>query len=144
MNTDFKYTIEFYRLLEGQADKEIIDGIELTVFKGALTKVFMGLGVSQSYYSKIMPALKDLGCITILKRGARGVDSLVALHHAPDEMEFLIRSKSDLTSSPQAAKLTEQLDTILRLLGGGTFDVVAAIENLDTRLKKLERRKREA
>jgi hypothetical protein len=143
MNTDFKYTLEFYNLLEENSSQKVIDGVPLIVFQGATTKMFRAMGVSQSYYSKIVAALKDLGCITVLKRGARGVDSLVALHHRPNEMEFLVRSKSDLTDTPQAARITQQIDKVARAVGGGDFDVVAAIENLDRRVKELERGLRE-
>jgi len=140
MNTDFKYTLEFYRLLESNAEREIFDGVELTVYRGALTKLFKGLGVSQSYYSRVTVALKSLGCITLLKRGARGVDSIVAVHHPPDEMEFLIHHSTPLTHSPQAAKVTDRLADLEKRLGG--LDVVEAIANLDRRVKVLERREK--
>lgn len=137
MNTDYKYTLEFYRLLESNAERELIDDIELMVFRGALTKLFKGLGVSQSYYSKVMDALKDLGSITVLKRGARGVDSIVAVHSEPIEIDFLMRGSNRLTSSPQAARLSERVADLEKRLGG--MSIVDAIDNLDRRLKALER-----
>lgn len=141
MNTDFKYTMEYYRLLSSNAEVQTIDGVELTVYRGATTKLFRSMGISQSYYSKIIGSLKDLGCITLIKRGARGVDSIVALHHEPSEMEFLIRTASPLTNSPQAARLSERVADVEKQLGG--LIVVDAVKNLDERLKKLERKLRE-
>lgn len=138
MNIDYQHTLEYYTLLEDNSSIEVIDGIELRVFKGSTTKIFRQLGISNSYYSKIIPALRDLQCVTQLKRGARGVDSLLALHHPPKEMEFLTRARQPLTADPQSARLAQQIEAIHKALGGGEFDVVAAIENLDQRLTKLE------
>lgn len=138
MNTDFQYTLEFYKMLDEKASTEVIDGVELTVFRGYLTKTFQGMGVSQSYYSRVITALKELGCITILKRGARGVDSLIAINHPPDEMEFTVRSSTPLTSSPQAAKLAEQVADLQTRLGG--LNIAEAIEYLDIELKSLAKR----
>lgn len=141
MNTDYKYTLEFYRMLEKTATTEVIDGIELTVFRGYLTKTFYGMAISQSYYSKVTGALKELGCITILKRGARGVDSLIALNHAPDEMEFMVRTSQpskDLTSSPEGAKLIQQVTDLQKRMGG--LNIVEAFDYFERELKDLNRR----
>jgi hypothetical protein len=136
VNTDFKYTLEFFNLLKERATIETVDGVQILVYKGAVTKLFKLMGISQSYYSKINSALKELGCISVAKRGARGVDTILYLYHEPNEMEFLILKANPLTSSPGAAKLTEQVALLDKLLGG--LNVVDAVENLDRRLKDLE------
>jgi len=137
MNTDFEYTQEYYTKLEENARSEVIDDIQVSVFRGQLTKLFRGMGISHSYYSKVMDALKELGCITVIQRGARGVDSVVVLNHPPDEMEFLIHRRQPLTSSPQAATLVARLEKLETMIGG--LNVVDAVQNLDGRLKELER-----
>jgi len=138
MNQDFFYALQYYKLLEENSKEEVIDKIKVKVFRGSTVRIFRQLGISNSYYSKIIPALRDLQCVTQLKRGARGVDSVVLVHHPPREIEFLTRDTKPLTADPHSAKLAQQIEEIHESLGGGRFDVVAAIENLDQRLTKLE------
>lgn len=131
MNKTFEYCEEFYDILVKGSEPRVINGISLTVWEGSLVRAFDGMGVSQGYYSTIMDTLKALGCLTVIRRGSRAAPSLVALHHPPDDAEFLLLGQKDLTLPARAARLSVS-DTEGR-------DIVKALENLDKRLQEVER-----
>jgi hypothetical protein len=106
-----------------------------------MVEAYKSIGASQHYYSGVMDALKDLGCITILSSGRRARPSVVALHHAPDETEFIFYSESRLTGAPEAAKLRSRLETLEKRIGG--INIADALVNIDNRVKRLEHLVRE-
>lgn len=136
-NASFQYTANFYDLLLANSQAEVYEGLELRVFKGGLVDLFRKLGVSQSYYSSINRALREMGCISLIRRGSRGSGSVVALHHPPEQTEFVRFLNQPLTESPEAAKLAERLEILERRLGG--MNIVEALRNMDERLNRLER-----
>lgn len=143
MNAEYTYTLSFYNALTEEAELREIDGISIPVFSGKLVDTYNRLGIGQSYYSLVNRALRELGCVTLLRRGSRGNDTLLALHHPPDEGEFVLFQNRPLTDSLGAAKLSERLkaaegrlDTIEKRLGG--MVIVDAIGRLDERLTEVE------
>jgi hypothetical protein len=140
MNAEYRVANDLYKLLEADSQKEVIDGIEIKVFRGPLVQTFKSLGVSQVYYSKSIAGLTSLGCITLLRRGARSSPSIVALHHPPHELDWLADrgSGKGLTTSPEGAKLRQEIQDIKRQLGG--IDIRAALAEFERRLGELERK----
>lgn len=139
MNSEYNAALKFYQELHEKSTEEEIDGIKTRIFRGGLVEVFRTLRISQSYYSKSVDSLKALGCLTLIRRGARSSPSVVALHHAPDEIEWMLRRDvGDLTGSPEGAKLLQRLSDVEKLLGG--INVVSALRDVEDRLKALERK----
>lgn len=137
MDATYGYCRDFYNLLESKAEMEMVNGVPLKLFRGPLTGVYKELGIGQSYYSMINRTLREMGCVTLMRRGARGSDSVLALHHPPDETEFLFSQSRRLTDPPPAAKLTERIERLERRLGG--VDIGKALNEIDERLTKLEK-----
>jgi hypothetical protein len=132
----FDHASTLYGVFERDSTTEEIDGVRLPVWRGSMVEAYKSIGASQHYYSGVMDTLKDLGCITVLSSGRRARPSVVALHHAPDEVEFIFYSESRLTGAPEAAKLRSRLELLERRIGG--VNIADALVNIDKRVARLE------
>ena len=81
--TIYTHALAFYKLMQDTAVPTDVEGTELSTYTGAITKLFSTLRISQAYYTLVTAFLKNSGCISMIKRGARNSLSIVALHHEP-------------------------------------------------------------
>jgi hypothetical protein len=133
----FEYTCQYYKLLEEDAQEEIVRGAPVSVFRGSVVRKYALLGVSQAHYSTIRRALVDMQCISILRQGGRSTDSVLVLHREPTPEAWQIFSESDLTPHLDHAILTQKIEDIGKLLGG--IRVAEALADIVIRLEKVER-----
>jgi hypothetical protein len=113
-----------------------VDNLSIRVWRGSIVDAYKSLGVSQTFYTPVMNTLKDLGCITVLSSGRRASPSVLALHHAPDETEYLFYSESRLKNSPESAKLRGRLEMLEKRIGG--INIVDTLVELEKRVARLE------
>lgn len=108
------------------------------VFTGAISQVYRSLGISQSYYSSIFDTLEEVGSILKIQKGARSVDTVMALRGLPEVWpEHLTQHpKKDLTGPEGYATLVLDVKKIQDSIG--SLNVIEALINLDTRLGQLE------
>lgn len=133
----FEYSDALYKAFDELAEQTQVDGISVRVFRGSITERWSSIGASQSFYTPVMHTLKELGCITLISSGRRSHPSIVALHHPPDEVEFLLTHTGDLTGSPEAAKLRKRLENLERRVGG--VNIAEVLLELEKRVAWLER-----
>lgn len=132
-----RHTLALYEALLEDAKVENVDGTEMTVFRGSMTKTYNKVGCSQTYYSDIWHVLEDHGCITVLQRGARSVDSVIILHQAPSPERLQRRTTKDMTRRHTPHDILEQrVSNIEAMMGGLKLDELA--RNFEHRLTKLE------
>lgn len=130
-----KYTLRFYDALRSHANVETINGHEIPIYRGPISKLWNEIGASNSYYSRVMNNLVNLECISVLVRGSANVESVVALLHRPHADE--IPHKKPLTTRRPDATMVTDLEAVKRNIGG--INIVEAFKNLEDRVSKLER-----
>jgi hypothetical protein len=132
--------VDFYDQLVKQAEPEEVNGHQLLVFRGYLTHVYRTLDIPNAYYTVISSKLEKIGSVTKIITGARGVPSVLVLHHRPSMEEWRAvapgRLKEDLTGDTEFDKLRHEIENIKRALGG--LDVAGALLNIENRLQALE------
>lgn len=129
----FEVATEFYDELHKLSKKEEVNGETFDIFRGSMTKVWDRVSNSQSYYVPVMGFLRDFGYLTLLQRGTRGRESVVAFHSRPLREHL---DEADLTTASPLAKMQAEIDKVSERLGG--LDIVEALKNHEGRLKKLE------
>lgn len=138
MSIEFQYTDDFYkRLVEGSEIKKV-SNVNVRVWEGSLTELYRGMGIGQSYYSRIMNSLKSMGCVTMTQRGSRKTSSILVLHHEPDRAEWEAHhARPDLTGRMEGATLSDRVFNLEQRIGG--VNIVDALRNLENRLQALEK-----
>lgn len=134
----YQNAVSLYAVFDQHATNAEIDGVPVRVFKGSIVECYNSLGVSQSYYTPVMDSLKGLGCITVISSGRRSRPSVIALHHPPDETEFVFFHAGDLTGTPEAAKLRQRLENLEKRVGG--INIADTLVEIDNRVSQLEHR----
>lgn len=76
----FGHTTRVYNAMLDSAAEGI--GTEV-VYRGHLTRVFQELGLSVPYYTSVMQALKQMGCVEQIRRGGGGGESEWSLFKPP-------------------------------------------------------------
>lgn len=135
----FDHTCRYFDLLMEEAKDETVQGAKVKVFRGSVVKVFRGMSISQSYYSKIKYSLEQMGCVTLLRQGGRATDTVIVLHRAPTSEDWQNISDDPLTPHLDVAMLSQRVEDILKLLGGGSLNIGKALADHEVRLEKLER-----
>ncbi len=112
-------------------------------FHGSIVQLFATLGISNGSYSPITGLLKQMGAITQLQRGARGIESVYQLGGRPtveDLLSTVVSSPSDLTKLTKADMLVvvQQLTDIEKRIG--RLDIVEALVNIERRISALEQK----
>jgi hypothetical protein len=122
----FSHCKEVYEQMKATATKMDIDGEELLVWEGFLTKVFRKLSLAVPYYTSVTNTLKMMGCCTQLRRGGGSTPSQWSLNKDPDLQDFF--------------KAREALNNAPRGTGTGSQGVqnAQAIRDLAARIDQLE------
>lgn len=115
--------------------------VEVSVYRGKLTKLFNSLEISNTYYTPIRRVLIASGSIAIVKRGAGGNPSEVRLYHPPPTAEKI--SSEGLTARRNLATVCLELEQRIKRLEGwresqGGIDTKEALRNHENRLRRLE------
>jgi len=78
------------------------------LYKGHATKLMADLGLPTSYYARILMSLEKMGCITRVQRGARHVESVIALHGQPTLEAYEAVISTDNTIKQREEKAIER------------------------------------
>jgi len=132
----FHHAKALYRVFDDNAMPEKVDDVYVRVWRGSIVDTYKSIGASQHFYTPVMSTLKDLGCVTVLSAGRRARPSVLALHHPPDETEYLFYSENRLTNSPESAKLRGRLELLEKRIGG--INIVDTLVELEKRVARLE------
>lgn len=140
------HTISIYREMEKAAKLNEYDEL---VFEGYYSKLFDGLGISRSYYTRIRSLLRRLGCIEVLQKGAGPHGSRIILQRAPVPEDF---TDSTLTERRETATLVRELERRVKTLeawrlaqtGSGSFNIADALRNHEQRLSLVEQERANA
>lgn len=141
-DTFVQHCITMYTALDDRAYmKDLDSGGQARIFVGSYNEAFESTGISRTYYSGIRNALERHNAIQILQRGARSVDTVIALHGLPDKWD--IDGWNDgqdkrLTKRADYAMLEARIEELEKSLGG--IDVVAALAEFEKRVVNLERK----
>jgi hypothetical protein len=129
-NNDFEKCTKIYTAMKAASKHITRDGFTGDVYQGRLTFLFSEEGISVPYYTSIMNALKEMGCVQQIRRGGGTAQSEWALFYEPTEAEFdKVEKKSSRLGSRQPK--TDQLAQQNR-------DTAALVNDLERRVKLLE------
>ncbi len=133
--TLLRYCVSVYEALE--AGSKLDEGKRL--WEGKYTELFATLGISNAHYSRVSNTLQEIGAIEVIRRGARGTYTLIALYKKPDETDLagqLGIEPSHLTRATPLDMLTQRVSQLERRFEG--VDLKAYISNTERRLLELE------
>lgn len=137
MKAIIRHTATVYQALNDESKLEDIgEEHNARIFRGKLTEVFKSTGVGATYYSEVFRQLDEQGCVTLLQRGSKSVDSVVILHRPPSPDGYLPPPKSPLTNPERYANLQEDVEALKTLVGG--IHIAEALKEIEDRFKKLE------
>lgn len=137
-DTLLRYCVTIYEALE--ANSKVVEGVRQ--WEGRYTDLFTGLGISNAHYSRVSSTLQEIGAIEILRRGARGTTTLIALHRKPDVSDLTGGVGTDapsLTRPSALDTLTQRVSQLERRLDG--IDLKAYITSTERRFQELETKK---
>jgi len=125
------HILSVYNAMEEKSEE--IDDIR--IFRGTISTLVSGLGISMTYYKTIFRVLYDGGYCAMGDRGTRSKPSTVVLLQRPEKDELM--DLTDRTTSP-ILSLVRELELVKTSLGG--LHVVGAIGELEKRLVAVEGR----
>jgi hypothetical protein len=134
-DTLFRYCDTVYAALL----KESVEVEGRKQWEGRFVELFSSLGISNSHYSRINTTLQELGCIELIRRGARGVLTMIVLHQPPTSEMFegtVGATTGGLTQPTATDKLSQRLAQLERRIEG--VDIKAYIVKTEKRLLELE------
>jgi hypothetical protein len=106
------------------------------VFTGSTVMAYRTVAGTDANYAKAFRFLSEMGCIEQLRRGRRGVDSVIRLIRVPTPTDFQAAYVKPLTPPTSTAKLQGRVEQLERRLPN--VDLVTLLESFDTRLTNLE------
>lgn len=107
------------------------------LWSGKIIETYAGLGISNAHYGRIMDTLYEIGAIQQVRRGARGVPTLIALHSRPENLDGVRGfAAQDLTKPTAADMLSQRVDVLERRLEG--IELKKALASINDRLSQLE------
>lgn len=135
------YALVFYTTLASKADKETIDNVVYTVYRGGITKEFDDLGYSRSHYGRVVKLLEHLGSIQILQKGNPRQTTVIALHGAPslETLSEAYHLTKPSTQRKMSTTLEGRVENIERRLGTDIIYPLALV-NIESRLRELEKK----
>jgi hypothetical protein len=126
-----------YAKLDSNADED-------HVWQGSIIDASRQVGINIGSYSRVVNALRKLGCIEQVKQGYRGNPSIYRIHFPPTDEVWLKNAPDrteDLTRAPSSDTMAAQIKDIQKQLGG--IVIVDAFKNIEDRLQKVERQVKE-
>lgn len=136
-----------YAKMAGDA-KEVEDSPGDLIWSGKLIKTCAELGINVGSYSRVINALRKLGCVEQIEQGYRSKPSIYRIHfpptpevwrdNAPDRTE-------DLTSAPSSDTMAAAVRDLQSQIGG--INIVEALRNIEGQIaavrQEIERLKQE-
>ena len=132
-----EYTIRFHQLLSKAAKKN--RSTQEVVFEGKVAELYDELGISRTYYSRMMEVLQEIGSIEYQIRGTRHYRSRIRILAEPTPEQ--IEAYEDLMKEPGSKKITSRsLDSRVSAIEKrlGSLDVLDALAQHESRLRQLE------
>jgi hypothetical protein len=112
--------------------QEIVEGNPpVRVYEGHLTNLCRDLDMPNPYYTKIMKALKELGCVEQLRRGGGSAMSRWILIKAPESGQFIDRVERQSARNGKVGQLEQRLRDLQKLVINQGERIEAAHERLD-------------
>ena len=136
--TLLRYCLIIHGILEKDAKRKKVDGKFIQLWEGKIVEAFAGSGVSNAFYGKVLNTLYEIGCLEMLRRGARGSLTQIHVIRKP-EAEDLERAHgltSHLTAPTAYDKLSQRVSTVEGRLQG--IDVAKMFQLLEQRVRVLE------
>lgn len=107
------------------------------LWSGKIIELYAGLGISNAHYGRIMDTLYEIGSVEQVRRGARGVTTLIALHERPANLDGVRGfGGSDLTKPSASDILSQRVEVLERRLAG--IDLKVALKDIHDRLSEVE------
>lgn len=125
-----------YARMEAEAD-------EYHVWRGKIVDSCLTIGIALGSYSRVVNALRKLGCIDLIEQGYRGRPTVYRLAYPPTEAVWRERAPErteDLTSAPSLDILSGQFDDLVDMLETrlGGLNIVEALGELEKRIDDLQ------
>lgn len=151
--TLLKHALLFYSKLASESITAVIDGEDVTLYEGPLTKVFtQDCDLPASYYTPVKSVLEEYECLKVIQRGSRSQPSIVRLLKAPpfaliddpdavDALDIPIvkSSPAALTTRAQVVTLRKELENLKAWRESQKgLEILKALSNIETRLVRLE------
>lgn len=134
----YEESVRVYDAMKKDSKRAKVDGVNASVWEGFTTTLFSKLGVPIPYYGKVLTALKLMGCIRLLKRGARGTPSQWALYKKPNATDFE-KVKNEVQTTKRRDDITaleQRVNDLVASFSG--LDVKDAFADHESRISKLE------
>lgn len=135
----FGYLLQLYEAMVKEATPK-----NKKVYEGKVVTTFQNLNISMAHYTPLFNALKELGCIELIDRGARGRPTRYRLHHPPVEDAYENLYAGGLTDGSKpatvpVAELEQRISNLERRLEG--LDIKGMAVNFEERISKMEKAK---
>ena len=132
-----------YDAMKKDSKRVTVNGRRAQMWEGFATHLFSELQIPIPYYGKVLNVLKDMGCVTLARRGARSIESQWILYGKPTEAAYMkIRDKHAGSGNSKSRKsqavlaLEQQLADLKASLGG--IDIPKALTDLQTQIDELK------
>lgn len=138
-NAIWDHANTIYDAMKKDSRRVRIEGVHAHLWEGFATHLFSEKRVPIPYYGKVLNALKEMGCIRLIKRGARTQPSQWALYKKPTRKDFDVVAKKVTTKRRSDIEAVEQRqrDVEKRI---GTVDIPKVIAAMDKEIKSLKGR----
>lgn len=109
MNALYGHCEAVYKKMEEASVVKTIEGQEVQVYEGFLTKLFNDLDLAVPYYTSVMRELRRMDCVRQLRRGGGNAPSLWLLVQAPVEEMYQAAHAKPITTDGRGVTTTKQL-----------------------------------
>ena len=136
--TLLRYCQQVYDVIAKNTNKRKVNGKFVQLWEGKIVETYAGSGVSNAFYGKVMNTLYEIGCLQMLRRGARGslTQIIVLRRPEPFDLERVHGLARDLTPPTEYATLALRVDQMERRFDG--IDVAKMFSILEQRVRTLE------
>jgi hypothetical protein len=136
--TLLRYCTTIYDILAKDTKRKKINGKMVHLWEGKIVETFAGSGVSNAFYGKVLNTLYEIGCLYMLRRGARGSLTQIIVLRRPEgaDLERVHGLTSHLTSPSEYDTLSQRVQGLERRFDG--IDVAKMFQLLENRLRVLE------
>jgi len=117
-----------YEAIDARGEIDTVDDMPVKMFTGSIIEVYKNVRpkLSMSDYGRLFRGLKQTGSITLLQKGARNTNTIMALHHPPTPEQWQAYERSPLTRKLASGNLSSEL-----------ADLRKEVETLRTRLNQV-------